>query len=104
MSKTRTDVAEIVTFRLTTGSDAAAFVLAARALEPMLQATGNVTGRTLSCDDTGTWTDHITWTSMEAAKNTAEMMMADPAAAPMMQMIDPDHVQMRHAQVHYQQE
>lgn len=104
MSKTQAQVAEIVTFRLIKGSEPATFVAAARALEPMLQATGNVLSRTLSCDADGTWTDHITWTTMEAAKTTAEAMMADPAAAPMMQMIDPDHVQMRHAQIHYQQE
>jgi hypothetical protein len=104
MSQTQTLVAEIVTFHLIPGADPAAFVMAARALEPMLKATGNVLSRTLSCDDTGTWTDHITWTSMDAAKTTAEAMMADPAAAPMMQMIAPEHVQMRHALIQYQQE
>jgi hypothetical protein len=97
-------VAEIVTFRLIEGSDPAAFITAARALEPMLKASGTVLSRTLSCDDTGTWTDHITWTTMAAATSTAEAMMADPLAAPMMQMIDPAHVSMRHAPIEYQQE
>jgi uncharacterized membrane protein YdcZ (DUF606 family) len=104
MSETQTPVAEIVTFRLVAGAEAEAFVTAARALEPMLAATGAVLGRTLSQDADGLWTDHIRWTSMEAAKTTAAAMMRDPAAAPMMQMIDPDQVQMRHAPILYQQE
>ncbi|GAA6175052.1 hypothetical protein [Sulfitobacter pacificus] len=97
-------VAEIVTFRLNEGADPTAFVTAARAIEPMLKASGNVLSRTLSCDKDGMWTDHVTWTTMEAAKSTAEAMMADPIAAPMMQMIDPAHVSMRHARIKYQQE
>lgn len=104
MSKTPSTVAEIVTFRLIEGADPAAFVRAARALEPMLSTTQSVLSRCLSCDAAGTWTDHIIWTSMQAAKTTAEAMMADPAAGPMMQMIDPDQVTRRHAPVLYQQE
>lgn len=97
-------VAEIVTFRLIEGTEPADFVSAARAIEPILKASGTVLGRTLSCDDAGTWTDHITWTTMAAAKSTAEAMMADPIAAPMLQMIDPAHVSMRHGLIKYQQE
>ncbi|MGC1505064.1 MAG: hypothetical protein WA782_13120 [Sulfitobacter sp.] len=104
MSKTQSTVAEIVTFRLAQGTDIDAFVTAARAIEPMLKASGTVLSRTLSCDDAGTWTDHITWTTMAAAKSTAAARMADPCAAPMMQMIDPAHVTMRHAPIAYQQE
>jgi hypothetical protein len=101
MSETN-PVAEIVTFRLVTGSDPAEFVNAARAVEPLLQATGQVLSRTLSQGEDGIWTDHITWASMAAAAATANAMMADPVAAPMMRMIDPAHVQMRHAPVVYQ--
>lgn len=104
MSETQTPVAEIVTFRLLSGTDPVAFVEAARALEPKLRATGHVLGRTLSADEDGTWTDHITWTSLAVAKQAATEMMADPAAAPMLQMIDPEGVSMRHAKIHYQQE
>ncbi len=104
MSETTQTVAEIVTFRLVAGTKPADFVTAARAIEPMLRATGHVLSRTLSGGEDGVWTDHITWTTMEAAKSTAEAMMADPVAAPMMQMIDPEHVQMRHAPVTYQME
>lgn len=101
---TTTPVAEIVTFRLIQGTAPADFVHAARALEPLLRDTGHVRSRTLSVDPDGLWTDHIEWSSMAVAKQTAAAMMTDPAAAPMMQMIDPDHVQMRHAKILYQME
>ena len=104
MTNPHSPIAEIVTFRLVDGAKPTDFVTAAQALTPMLAATGHVKSRTLSMDADGTWTDHIIWTSMEVAKATAEQMMADPAAAPMMQMIDPENVQMRHAPIQYQQE
>ena len=104
MSQTTSRVAEIVTFRLAKGADPAAFVTAAEAIAPMLAATGKVLSRTLSCDPEGTWADHIIWTDLAAAKATAEQIMADPLAAPMMQMIDPENVEMRHAPIRYQQE
>ena len=104
MSDTQGPIAEIVTFRLAAGTAPADFVTAARALDPMLRATGHVLHRTLSADEDGTWTDHILWTSLDVAKKTAEQIMSDPVAAPMMQMIDPNNVQMRHAAVHHRQE
>jgi len=104
MSASQTQVAEVVTFRLAEGCDAAAFVTAARQIEPLLRAGGDAFVRTLSCDADGLWTDHITWRSMETAKAAAEQIMRDPAAAPMMQMINPDTVAMRHAAIHYQME
>ena len=104
MTDTDTTIAEIVTFRLLEGSDPATFVRAAAALDPVLQATGHVLSRTLSSDDDGVWTDHILWTSLDVAQETAGRLMADPVAAPMMQMIDPAHVQMRHARVCHRQE
>lgn len=104
MTETPTRTAEIVTFRLRPGTDPSAFVAAAQALEPLLRASGGVIARTLSQADDGIWTDHILWRSLATAKATAAQMMTDPAAAPMMQMIDPDHVHMSHTQVMYQQE
>jgi len=104
MSETTSPVAELVTFRLIKSADPQAFVAAARAIEPLLHATGQVKSRTLSCGEDGTWSDHITWTSMAAATTAANAMMADPTAAPMMQMIDPETVDMQHRTIMYQQE
>ena len=94
-------VAEIVTFRLTDGADTAAFAKAADRMTPFLKDTGAVLSRILSVDEDGLWTDHITWTSMQAALAAAQDMMQQPEAAPFMQMIAPETVQMRHAPIRF---
>ena len=82
-------------------ADATAFADAAGEMTPFLRNTGAVLSRTLSVDEVGLWTDHITWTSMKAATSAAEAMMQQPEAAPFMQMIAPDTVQMRHAPIRF---
>ena len=97
-------VAEIVTFRLVPGTDPADFVAAAQAMGPFLRGTGAMVQRTLSVDADGLWTDHITWTSLAAAKAAAEAMFAQPEAAPFMAMIAEDGMTMRHAPISLQME
>ncbi|KIC49207.1 hypothetical protein [Tateyamaria sp. ANG-S1] len=99
-----TTTAEIVTFRLLPGSDPHAFAKAAADMEPFLQETGGMISRHLSVDDDGLWTDHILWTSLEAAKSAAAQIRQHPAAEPFVKMIDGPSASMRHAQVHLQQE
>jgi hypothetical protein len=94
-----TPVAEIVTFRLIQGTDPHAFTKAAEAMMPFLHSTKAMTGRALSCDPDGLWTDHLTWTSLEAAQSAAKAMFERPEAAPFMQMIDPADMSMRHASI-----
>ena len=94
-------VAEIVTFRLTQGSEAATLVAAANAMTPFLDSTGAFLSRTLSQNEDGLWTDHIVWTSLEAAQEAAAQMMQQPEAAPFMTLIDPDSVTMTHAPIHH---
>ncbi|MEM1074266.1 MAG: hypothetical protein AAF665_04475 [Pseudomonadota bacterium] len=92
-------VAEIVTFRLIDGADTAAFAEAANGMTGFLKETNAVSSRTLSCNADGVWTDHITWTSLSAAKSAASQLMAQPEAAPFISMIDGDTVQMTHAPI-----
>ncbi len=92
-------VAEIVTFRLKPGSDPAAFAQAAEAMTPFLRSTGAMISRVLSADAEGLWTETITWTSMQAAKDAAAKMFQQPQAAPFMAMIDQTDMVMRHAQI-----
>lgn len=99
-----TKTAEIVTFRLTDGSDSKAFAQAAAAMEPFLKETGAMIRRDLSVDKDGLWTDYILWTSPEAARDAAARIMQDPAAGPFMSMIDGASARMRHAAIHLQQE
>ncbi|MGC3936646.1 hypothetical protein ACOTTU_02450 [Roseobacter sp. EG26] len=92
-------VAEVVTFRLAEGVERDVFLKAAGDIEPFLRASGAVISRTLSVDEDGLWTDHIVWTSMSAAKQTAEELMAHPEAMPMMQAIEEGSASMRHASI-----
>lgn len=94
-------VAEIVTFHLTKEADPVAFAKAANEMTPFLRGTGAVLSRTLSVDENGLWTDHITWSSMQAATSAAEAMMQQPEAAPFVLMISPETVQMRHAPIRF---
>ena len=97
-------IAEIVTFRLTGGTDPRAFAEAAHAMEPFLQTTGGFLARSLSVDDNGAWTDHILWATAGHAARAAARISTIAAANPFMAMIDGPSVQMRHARVHLQQE
>ena len=97
---TDTTVSEIVTFRLKAHTDAEAFVAAAAALMPFLKSTGAMRSRTLSVDDAGLWTDHITWTSLAQAKRAAKGLFERPEAGPFLAMIAPAGMEMRHATVH----
>ena len=97
-----TPTLEIVTFRLSDGVDEATFVDAAKDTEAWLESTGAVVARSLSVDDTGLWTDAVTWTSKAAALKAAEEAMTQPAFAPFMALIDPDSVNMRHASILWQ--
>ena len=101
---TTVQVAEIVTFRLVDGTDPDSFVEAADAMTPFLHSTVAMITRTLSSDDTGLWTDLITWSSLEAAKSAAAQMFEQPEAQPFMAMINPEGMDMRHATIHLKQE
>jgi len=97
-------VAEIVTFRVTDGTSAAQVAQAAAGMQPFLKAQGGMIRRSLSVDADGLWTDHIVWTSMEAAQTAAASVMEAPEAVPFMSLIVPESVSMRHAAVHLTQE
>ena len=98
-SATLQTVAEFVTFRLKAGISDQSFLAAADQTRAFLNDTSAVLRRSLSKDDSELWTDHILWTSMDIAKSTAEVAMQHPDFAPMMSMIDPKSVELRHAPV-----
>jgi len=92
-------IAEIVTFQLKKDAETKAFLDAATMMDLFLKGTGAVLARTLSKDPQGVWTDHIIWTSLQAAKDGAAAVMQDPGAAPFMSMIDETTVTMGHAEI-----
>lgn len=94
-----TPVAEIVTFRLAAGTDAPAFLHAARGTEPLIRAQPGFLRRRLTCDAGGLWTDHVEWRDLAVAHAAAEAVMQSPAFAPFMALIDGPTVTMRHATI-----
>lgn len=95
-AETAGPVVEIVTFRLVSGADPAAFRAAAKATDAILAADPAYGTCLLARGADGTWTDIVRWASQGAAKAAAARMMADPRAAPFMAMIDPGTIAPRH--------
>jgi heme-degrading monooxygenase HmoA len=90
---------EIVSFRLIPGTTDAAFLTAARATATPLQAQPGFLARHLTRAEDGTWTDHVLWSALAAARAGPEAMMAEPAFGPFMALIDGPTVAMRHDRV-----
>ena len=97
-------VAEIVTYRLNEGVSAQDHLKAAHETRAFLAETGAVITRTLSVDDSGLWTDHIIWRSLEAAKKTEEQAMQRPEFGAFFMGMDEASVTLRHAPILLQME
>lgn len=94
-----TPVAEIVSFRLASGADEAAFIATATVVEDKLQSAGQMLARTLSRTEDGLWTDHVVWRSQEAANAAAQEVMQSADCAPFLAMIDSATVAMSHGAI-----
>lgn len=88
---------ELVTFRLTPGSDRAAFLENARRTETVIRRQPGFLTRMLLEAEGGIWSDIVTWASHADAVAAAETVMADPDFAPFGAMIDMASVQMTHS-------
>lgn len=94
-----TSVLETVTFRLFPAADPGAFLAAAHDTAPALRRQPGFVARRLVLGGDGLWTDHVEWADGAAAQAAAQAVMADPAFAPFMALIDPATVDMRHAPI-----
>lgn len=92
-------VIEYVTFTLTPGTDEAAFLAAARGTEALLRRQPGFLSRQLSRGPDGRWTDAVSWASMAEAEAAPQAVMADPAFAPFMALIDGASAEMRHEEL-----
>ena len=99
---TQHTVAEIVTFRLKPEATVEAFLDAMAIMQPFIDRSGGMIGRTLSSDADGLWTDHVLWNSKEQAMALAEAFMTAPETEAARGLIDAATVTMRHAPVHLQ--
>jgi hypothetical protein len=95
-------VMEIVTFRLVAEAEDAVFLHAATGTADPLKLQPGFLGRSLTRAEDGTWTDHVLWNSMAAARTGADAMMSEPAFGPFMALIDGYTVRMRHEPVLWQ--
>jgi L-aminopeptidase/D-esterase-like protein len=88
---------ELVTFRLSPGTDRAAFLENARRTEAVVRRQPGFLARMLTEGEDGTWSDIVTWASHADAMAAAEAVMSDPDFAPFGAMIDGPTVRMSHS-------
>ncbi|MEX0349791.1 MAG: hypothetical protein AB3N15_10250 [Paracoccaceae bacterium] len=94
-----THVAEIVTFRLTEGVTADAFLTLSEPIEAFVRANPGFLRRQLSLGADGSWTDYVVWTDMETAQAVAKTFPEQDFAPALMAAIDPESVKMRHEHI-----
>ncbi len=91
--------AEIVTFRTKPAISPEDLRARAESLGPWLAKCPGFLARTLSLANDGTWTDHVIWATPHQAKAAADLIMAEPSAAPFMAAIEGSSVAVSHAPV-----
>lgn len=89
-------VLELVRFRLQPGATPDAFLAAAAASVAPISACPGFRSRRLVHDGAGTWTDVVEWADMASASRAAETVLANPALAPFLALIDGTSVEMAH--------
>jgi hypothetical protein len=90
-------IAEIVSFKLASGVTDDAFLAAADNMEKtyLCNVRGFI-GRTLSKDEEGNWIDHLEWASLKDAMAAMTGSAAEKSAAPFLQAIVSDSVNLKH--------
>jgi len=92
-------VIESVTFRVRDGVSPEHFLEAARQATAFIVAQPGFVRRRLSCEDDGTWIEHVEWVSMADAKAAAAEIGRDERARAFVDAIDGPSVTIRHAQL-----
>jgi hypothetical protein len=98
-AKANGPVAEIVTFRLLSGTDETAFLADASATKAVVAAQPGFLRRSLSRDESGLWTDYVEWADLPSALAAADVVIALPEFVPFGAAIDPEGLVMRHAPI-----
>ena len=89
-------VLEIVRFRLRPGATTEELLSAAAASAAPISACPGFRARRLVHDGAGLWTDVVEWADLTSAQRAAECVLADPALAPFLALIDETSVEMAH--------
>ena len=93
---------ELVTFRLTPGTNRDVFLSEAKRGEALIRSQPGFRARMLTEGPNGTWSDIVTWDSHTAAQTAAETLMANPDFLAFCALIDPASVQMTHSTLAWQ--
>jgi hypothetical protein len=89
-------VVEIVSFKLSAGVTEDAFLRAGKTAEDFMKSRKGFVSRRLSRRDDGSYVDHVTWASMDDAKQAMDASMKEASLAPFMQSIDPASMTIEH--------
>ncbi len=90
-------VIETVTFRLVHGASAAEFLKAAEQATAFMLARPGFVRRRLSCEENGTWIEHVEWASMADAKSAAAEIGRDAHARAFVRAVDGPSVRITHS-------
>ncbi|MCK6264605.1 hypothetical protein KP803_15095 [Vibrio sp. ZSDE26] len=90
-------VIEMVSFNLLSTSSEQEFIQASEKSQAFVSSLPGFLYRSLSHnEESGHWTDTVYWKSMEEAKSAGEQFMNCPDCQPLMSLIDPESVDMKH--------
>lgn len=92
-------VIETVTFRLTDGVSEEQFLEAAEQATAFMTARPGFLRRRLSCEDNGTWIEHVEWANMENAKAAAAEIGGNKHAQAFLRAIDGPSVKISHSKL-----
>lgn len=96
----KTNVVEVVQFRLVPTVSEADFLLMAETASDYLKSCSGFVRRHLSKGDDGVWIDYVEWSNLSAAKAAAETFCQQPSLNGFMQAIDMASVAMRQNELH----
>ena len=94
-----TNVIESVTFRLSEGVSEKQFLEAAEQATAFMTARPGFLRRRLSCEEGGTWIEHVEWASMADAKASAAEIGKDERTQAFVRAIDCSSVTMSHSEL-----
>lgn len=92
-------VIETVIFRLADGVSEEQFLEAAEQATKFMTMCPGFQRRRLSCEENGTWIEHVEWTSMKEAKAAAASIGRNDYAQAFLRAIDGPSVKISHAKL-----
>lgn len=94
--KMKNHIVEVVSFKLNDGVSETDFLKTIPPTSKFIMSLDGFISRRLSCDDSGTWLEHVEWENMDKAKAASDAFMKEEGLMPMMQAIDEKSIKMAH--------